>query len=174
MNHHPQRPRAIAVAAPTPAPYAGPGHIVVIVALVALALSLFSNLNRAHAGFFGGPPTVKAQAGAVKIPVAEVSDGQAHFYGFKTGGKEIQFFVIKSRDGVLRTALNACDVCFPEKKGYAQRGGDMVCNNCGQHFHTERIMEVKGGCNPSPLPRTVDGKSVIIREADLAAGAKYF
>jgi uncharacterized membrane protein len=35
-------------------------------------------------------------------------------------------------------------------------------------------MDVKGGCNPSPLPRTIDGKNVVIREADLAAVVKYF
>ncbi|GAB6127052.1 Fe-S-containing protein [Humidesulfovibrio idahonensis] len=172
MNRRPNRPRAIAVAAETP--YAGPGHAVIIAALVALALLLFSNLNHAHAGLFGGPPEVKAQAGAVKIPVADVSDGKAHFYNFKTGGKNVQFFVIKSKDGQLRTALNACDVCFPAKKGYTQQGDYMVCNNCGQKFHSSRVMDVKGGCNPSPLARTIDGKNVVIREADLAAGVKYF
>ncbi|MDR3639790.1 MAG: DUF2318 domain-containing protein [Humidesulfovibrio sp.] len=172
MNRRQNDPRPIAVAAS--APYSGPGHAVIIAALIALALLFFSNLSRAHAGFFGGPPVVKAQAGTVKIPVADVSDGKAHFYRFKTGGKEIQFFVIKSRDGVLRTALNACDVCFPEKKGYTQDGEFMVCKNCGQRFHASRVMEVKGGCNPSPLPRTIDGKSVVIRETDLAADAKFF
>lgn len=172
MNRHSNRPRAIAVAAP--APYAGPGHLVVIAALIALALLLFSNLNHAHAGFFGGPDVVRAQAGTVKIPLADVSDGKAHFYRFKTGGKDVDFFVVKSRDGVVRTALNACDVCFPAKKGYTQQGDYMVCNNCGQKFHSARVMDVKGGCNPSPLPRSLDAKNVVIREADLAAGAKYF
>jgi Predicted membrane protein len=172
MQHRQNRPRAIAVAAP--APYAGPGHLVVIAALIALALLFFSNLPHAHAGFFGGPEEVRAQSGTVKIPVADVSDGKAHFYRFKTGGKTVEFFVIKSRDGVVRTALNACDVCFPAKKGYTQQGDNMVCNNCGQKFNSARVMDVKGGCNPSPLPRTLDGKNVVIREADLAAGVKYF
>jgi uncharacterized membrane protein len=172
MNRRSNRPRAIAVAAP--APYVGPGHAVIIVALVVLALMFFSNLNHAHAGFFGGPSEVKAQAGIVKIPVADVSDGKAHFFRFKTGGKDVDFFVIKSKDGQLRTALNACDVCFPAKKGYTQQGDFMVCNNCGQKFHSARVMDVKGGCNPSPLPRTVDAKNITIRAADLAAGVKYF
>jgi uncharacterized membrane protein len=172
MNHRPNRPRAIAIAAPVP--YAGPGHLVIIAALAVLALLLFSNLTRAHAGFFGGPAEVKAKAGAVTIPVADVADGKAHFYTFKTGGKDVKFFVIKSKDGVIRTALDACDVCYRAKKGYTQEGDVMVCNNCGMKFHSTKIMEVKGGCNPSPLARTVDGKNVILREADIVAGAKFF
>lgn len=173
MIHHPhRRPRAIAVAAP--APYAGPGHLVIIAALAVLALLLFSQLTRAHAGFFGGPAEVKAQAGQVKIPLADVSDGKAHHYRITVGGKDVKFFVLKSKDGAIRTALDACDVCYPAKKGYTQNGDFMVCNNCGMKFHSSRIMEVKGGCNPSPLARSLDSKHLTIREADLAAGAKYF
>lgn len=172
MSHRPNRPRAIAVAAP--APYAGPGHLVIIAAMAVLALLLFSSLTKAHAGFFGGPAEVKAKAGSVTIPVADVSDGKAHFYTIKAGGKDVKFFVVKSKDGVIRTALDACDVCYHAKKGYTQQGDVMVCNNCGMKFATARVMDVKGGCNPSPLPRSVDGKNVVIKESDLAAGAKYF
>ncbi|MHC1700017.1 MAG: Fe-S-containing protein [Humidesulfovibrio sp.] len=163
----------IAVAAP--APRTAPGHLVILAALMALALLLFSALPRAHAlSFFGGPKEVKAVNGAVTLPLADVSDGKAHFYRFKTGGKTVEFFVLKSRDGIVRTALNACDVCYREKKGYSQDGETMKCNNCGMRFHSTKIMEVKGGCNPSPISRTFSAKSVSIPEADLKAGAAYF
>ncbi len=172
------RPESRPIAIAVPAPQTGPGHLVLLAALVALALllaSLTSLAPRAHAfSLFGGPKTVTAKAGAVSLPLAEVSDGKAHFYTFKTGGKDVQFFVIKSRDGVVRTALNACDVCFREKKGYTQDGDVMVCGNCGMRFHSTKVMEVKGGCNPSPLARTFDAKNVLIREADLKAGVAYF
>jgi uncharacterized membrane protein len=171
MQQH-RRPQPLAVAAP--APHTAPGHLVILSALIALALLLFSALPRAHAGLFGGPKEVKAQAGVVSLPLADVSDGKAHFYTFKTGGKDVQFFVLKSKDGTIRTALNACDVCYREKKGYSQDGDTMRCNNCGMKFHSSKIMEVKGGCNPSPLARTLDAKNVTIREADLKAGVGYF
>ncbi|MBU1230011.1 MAG: DUF2318 domain-containing protein [Proteobacteria bacterium] len=170
-QRRPSFPRAIAA----PAPHAAPGHLVILAALVALAVLLATLAPRAHAfSLFGGPKEVKAQQGLVKLPLAEVSDGKAHFYTYKTGGKDVQFFVIKSKDGNIRTALNACDVCFREKKGYTQDGDYLVCNNCGQRFHSNKVMEVKGGCNPSPISRTVDAKSVSIPEADLKAGVGYF
>lgn len=168
-----RRPQPIAIAVPVPR--TAPGHLVILAALVALALALASLAPQAHAfSFFGGPKEVKAKAGAVTLPLSEVSDGKAHFFTYKTGGKDVQFFVIKSRDGVVRTALNACDVCFREKKGYTQEGDTMKCNNCGMRFHSTKIMEVKGGCNPSPVNRTLSANSVSISEASLKAGVAYF
>ncbi|PKN07995.1 MAG: DUF2318 domain-containing protein [Deltaproteobacteria bacterium HGW-Deltaproteobacteria-8] len=174
-RHHESRPELRAIAIANPATRTTPGHLLILTGLVALALLLASLAPHANAfGLFGGPKEVKAKAGAVTLPLSEVSDGKAHFYTFKTGGKDVQFFVIKSKDGQIRTALNACDVCFREKKGYTQDGDYLICNNCGQRFHSNKVMEVKGGCNPSPLARTLDAKNVTISEASLKAGVSYF
>ena len=118
---------------------------------------------------------VKVTNGVVTIPVAKVSDGAAHFYKFTEGGKEIGFFIIKGADGALHTAFDSCDVCFREKKGYFQQGDFMVCKNCNQRFATTRIgPHAVGGCNPSYLASSTDGSNVVIRAADLQAGARYF
>ena len=112
--------------------------------------------------------------GDVSIPVSELS-GKARFYEYKTAsGKTVSFFAMRSSDGVYRTALNACDVCFAGKQGYRQEGEDMVCNKCGMHFPSARINEVKGGCNPIGLQRKVEGESLRISGRELEAGASYF
>ncbi len=129
---------------------------------------------QAFFGFFSPYTDVQAQDGAVTIPTADVSDGQAHYYSFRTDDAMIKFFLIKSADGVIRAAFDACDVCFREKKGYSQDKDFMVCNNCGMRFHAARINEVSGGCNPSPLTRDLDGDTVRIAVADLRAGREYF
>ena len=123
---------------------------------------------------FGGPEEVKATGGEVRIPAGDLKDGKARFYKFQDAGKEIAFFAVQGKDGKVRTAFNACDVCWPAKKGYVQDGEYMICVNCGQRFHVSRIMEVKGGCNPGPLARTMDGDTMVIKTADLATGARYF
>lgn len=117
---------------------------------------------------------LRPENGSVSIPVSKVSDGNAHYYTVNSGGKEIKFFLIKSGDGVIRAAFDACDVCYPEKKGYRQEGEYMVCNNCGQKFHSSRINEVRGGCNPSPLAREKQGENIIIFIKDIESGAFYF
>ena len=115
-----------------------------------------------------------AQDGVIRLAAADFSDSQARFYTFKAGTKTILFFVLQSSDGVIRAAFDACDVCYPSKKGYHQEGDEVVCNNCGSRFPSVKINEVKGGCNPAPLERETQGGNIVIKVADLEAGAKYF
>jgi uncharacterized membrane protein len=110
----------------------------------------------------------------VRIPSSDINDGQAYYYEYDSGGKEIRYFVLKSSDGVFRAAFDACDVCFQEKRGYRQEGDDMVCNNCGQRFPSTKINVIKGGCNPAPLTRTDEGSELVIKTSDIEAGRKYF
>lgn len=117
---------------------------------------------------------VTAAEGAVRIPVAEVSDGQAHYYTYKGRGKNLNFFVLKSSDGVIRAAFDACDVCYRERKGYRQEGDDMVCNNCGQRFPSVKINVLKGGCNPAPLERSVEGGMLVLKTTHIEGGGMYF
>ena len=117
---------------------------------------------------------VAASGDAVRIPVAEISDGQAHFYSYDAGGTAVKYFVMQSKDGEYRAAFDACDVCYPNKKGYKQQGDVMVCNNCGQQFDSSKINELKGGCNPSPIDRKVEGEELVLRTDDLQAGVQYF
>ena len=79
----------------------------------------------------------------------------------------VSFFTLKSRDGVIRAAIDACDVCFRTGKGYVQDGRFMVCENCGQKFISSRINIVKGGCNPAPLKREVIGEYLVIKMEDI-------
>ena len=117
--------------------------------------------------------SVSADGGAVSLPLSELT-AKAAFYKFTTtSGKEVRFFAMKSSDGVYRAALDACDVC-EGRLGYHQEGDDMVCNKCGNHFHSAQINEVKGGCNPVGLQRKVEGDRLVIKSAELEQGAEYF
>lgn len=118
---------------------------------------------------------VKSINGAVSIPVADLAGGKANYYRFTDGGKEIRFFVVKATDGTIKTAYDACDVCYQEKKGYEQNGDKMVCKNCNMKFATTRIgPHAVGGCNPSYLPGKQVGTNIVITVNDLKAGERYF
>jgi uncharacterized membrane protein len=114
-------------------------------------------------------PLVTADAdGSLRFPAAAFADGKARFFTTTLpDGKSINFFAIKSSDGVIRAAFDACDVCFGARKGYHQEGDVMVCNNCGQRFASAKINEVKGGCNPAPVTRAIQGENLVIKLADL-------
>jgi uncharacterized membrane protein len=110
----------------------------------------------------------------VRLDLATFDDHQAHHYTYMHQGRPIEFFVLKSQDGVVRAAFNACDVCYESKKGYVQEGDYMVCNNCGRRFPADQINVVHGGCNPSPLTRTVEGQTLVIQVQDILQGQQYF
>lgn len=82
------------------------------------------------------------QNGAVKIPIADITDGKAHYFKIKANdGIMVSFFVLKSSDGVIRAAIDACDVCYRSGKGYVQEGDFMVCTNCGRKFASTRTLD---------------------------------
>jgi uncharacterized membrane protein len=113
-------------------------------------------------------------SGDVRIPLAELSS-TAKFYDYTLAdNRKLRFFALKSSDGVYRAALDACDTCYHAKKGYHQEGDDMVCNNCGLHFHSAQVNEVHGGCNPVGLPRQIEGDVLVIKASDLQARQQYF
>ena len=82
--------------------------------------------------------------------------------------------MIKSADGVIRAAFDACDVCWPAGKGYYQEGDVMVCRNCGRKFASNLVNEVQGGCNPAPLKRKVENGMLVLHPDDIRSGAGYF
>ena len=125
--------------------------------------------------FWGSSPEKLApREGAFRIPVDTIS-GQARFFEVAAAdGTPVTFFIVKSRDGVIRTALNACDVCYEAGKGYAQNGEYMTCLNCGRRFPLERINVVSGGCNPVPLINRIEKGEVIIFMKDINDTTRYF
>jgi uncharacterized membrane protein len=110
----------------------------------------------------------------VRIALADVQDGNAHFYSYAAGGKAVTFFVMKAADGSIRTAFDACVACNHAKLGYRQEGASVVCNNCGMGFTPAQIGMVTGGCNPIPVNKTTDGQNLLLKAKDLEAGAQYF
>jgi len=117
---------------------------------------------------------ITAVNGQLEIPVASVSDGLAHHFQAKASdGTMVHFFVLKSSDGIIRAAIDSCDVCYRSGLGYYEEGDYMVCKNCGQKFASAKINEIKGGCNPAPLNRTVVGDKLVINMHDIDLNSWY-
>jgi uncharacterized membrane protein len=110
----------------------------------------------------------------IAYPVKDFQNGKARFYSYPAGNITIKYFLLKSSDGVIRAAFDACDVCWQEGKGYTQKGDFMVCNNCGRRFASVRVNEVEGGCNPAPLTREIKGDKVVLQMKDILEGKSYF
>ena len=145
--------------------------ILALVAVVAAAGLAWNFLQQSPTG----ATSIEARAdGTIRFDKADFADGKARFYRYAGQNGAIDFFLVKSQDGIIRAAFDSCDVCYKERKGYRQEGQDMVCNNCDQRFKTSLVNQVKGGCNPAPLLRQQDGNDVVIAVSDIEKGAGYF
>lgn len=150
----------------------GLGILVPVVA----AMCFVAAIGYAAVGNFTVPCTeIRPQNGTFQFPAASFDDGKAKHYVYKHApNQEVRFFVVKSTDGIIRAALDACDKCFRAKKGYVQQADNMVCINCGLKFRTDKVNVLTGGCNPHPLSRAIKDGKVIISQADVVAGLRYF
>jgi len=119
-------------------------------------------------------PEVVSEDGVIRLAASTFDDGIARHYTYMHGDQPIEFFAVKSRDGTIRAAFNACDVCYGARLGYEQDGDDAVCVNCGRRFPSNDINVVSGGCNPAPLRRTTADGLLIIEVKDIIEGAGYF
>jgi uncharacterized membrane protein len=142
--------------------------ILVVTALVLAGVGVYlvmkaSGDNPASTAVATNPAPGGAEARDIRVALSDLS-GTAKFFDYKlSDNKPVRFFVIKSSDGV-----------YHAKKGYHQEGDDMICNNCGLHFHSSQINEVHGGCNPVGLPRSIEGNQLVIKVSELESRGSYF
>lgn len=144
-------------------------------AFVSALIIFLAILIAAHSPTFAKETPSVPGTQVIAYPLNQFADGKAKFFQFKTPeGKTIRYFIVKSSDGVIRAAFDACDVCWPSGKGYYQDGNVMVCRNCGQRFPTPKVNVLTGGCNPSALSRQINKTQVTIQVKDIVAGRHYF
>jgi uncharacterized membrane protein len=143
------------------------------VILIAGAVVVYLNRSGGNPSAISSAPA-PADSTSVSFPASLFEDGKARHFEHVSGNLSIRYFILKSSDGIIRAAFDACDVCWPAGKGYYQEGDTMVCRNCGRRFASVLVNEVKGGCNPAPLNRTLDDGKLVIQVKDILDGRQYF
>ncbi len=131
---------------------------------VVMALTADFIYTRAHAA----PPeprTLAPTGHQVRIPLADVSDANLHFFRIEGHGVFTRFVVVR-KPGGWGTALDACRICGTA--GYRQDGPNVICRYCASAIYIPSIGEA-GGCNPVALPSRVEGRELVI---DLSAMAQ--
>ena len=100
-----------------------------------------------------------------------LEDGRLHFFQVTVtdprsgAARPLRFFGVRV-NGEIRTCFDACEICGD--KGYFEDGGTVVCRNCTSPIVLSSLGQT-GGCNPIPLPHTLEGGRCTVLERDLAA-----
>jgi len=107
--------------------------------------------------------SVTASGDLIRVPVAEVQDGNLHIFTVNSPSQEFRFLVIKKPQG-WGVALDACRICGAE--GYRQDGQNVVCRHCGSAIYVPTIGEA-GGCNPVGLPFQLQGSDIVVNASSI-------
>jgi len=140
-------------------------------ASISLAVILALTADFIYAKVNSAPPparAVDAVNGLVKIPVAELQDGNLHLFTVNANGQSVRFMVIKKPNG-YGTALDACLICGAD--GYRQDGQNVICRHCASAIYIPSIGQ-KGGCNPIGFTSRVEGTDVVIDVSSLTKVAE--
>ncbi len=129
---------------------------------------------QAFLGIFSSVQKVEAVDGIIALDASKLDTGESRHYSFSQGKTTIRFFLVRDEQGLVRAALDACEVCRDEGKGYKSGNGAMICVNCGQRFALNRIGRVRGGCNPHPMAFTVTDDVFTVTADELLKNAAYF
>jgi len=108
---------------------------------------------------------------SIRIPLKEIEGQPMVKYVVKMDGVDIRFFIVRSREGKIAVALDACSIC--PLKGYFFDGEKVICRNCNAPIAFDTI-GTPGGCNPVPLKAVVEEDAIVIPAQTLAEGKARF
>ncbi len=141
-----------------------------VAALLACS-SLLASIAMASEGYDPAPRQLSPDGDVVRVSLSELGDHRIHKYVVPLGGVNVRFFLMTRPDNSLASAFDACGICPPV--GYLQKDEQLICHNCDAPINLATVGQ-PGGCNPVPLDAVVQGDSVLVRVADLAAGRARF
>jgi FTR1 family protein len=109
--------------------------------------------------------------GQVSIPLSQVQDGDLHRYVATLHGVDVRFWLYQKPDGKIASVLDACEICGAA--GFYKSSTGVVCKNCAAPINPQSV-GTEGGCNPIPLAAQVTAGAIVIQEADVTTGARFF
>ncbi len=95
--------------------------------------------------------TLSEDGSHVTFPTNKVTT-KAAFFDYDVNGTTVEILAVRALDNTIRIAFNTCQVCHGSPKAYfAQEGGHLICQNCGNRFTAMDIMPGSNGCSPMSL-----------------------
>jgi uncharacterized membrane protein len=113
--------------------------------------------------------------GFVRLDTRDLRPLEVRFYRFlNSGNQEVKFFVGRDGEGVLQVAFDAAETDYKRKRGFRQDGEWLVNNKCDTALRLAEVNAGAGGCRPVPLQHRLAGDELVLAEADILQGWRYF
>lgn len=111
----------------------------------------------------------------VRIDVSDLAKLQVRFYRFlNAGNQEVRFLVGRDQTGVIQVGFDGGESHIKLGRGFSYHDGWIIDNKCETTTRLSAINDGSRGCKPTPVKHRVEGGELIITEADMLAGWRYF
>lgn len=152
-----------------------PGSAIVIVLLFA---GLLLGLDLAGDVWLGRPDFTRVgpdAEGLVRLDVRDLDRLEVRFYRYlNAGNQEVKFLVGRDREGIVQVGFDANAGHYKTRRGFSYQDGWIIDNKCETMTRLSAINQGGKGCKPAPLAHRVVGGELILREADILEGWRYF
>ena len=113
--------------------------------------------------------------GLVRIGVGDLERMQVRWYRFlNAGNQEVRFLVGRDETGTIQVGFDGGDTHLKTRRGFSYQDGWIIDNKCETTTRLSTVNDDKRGCKPTPVKHRVAGDELIITEADMLAGWRYF
>lgn len=152
-----------------------PVHGIAVVIAFSLLMWLASYALEGGLRRSGHQRVAPQRDGTVRIDITGQDPLQVRFFRFlNPANQEVEFFVARDAAGDFQVAFDANEVCFKHDRGYREEGEWVVCNWCDKAFRIDAINQGGGGCKPVPLDFQLQNKEMVIAEAEILKGWRFF
>lgn len=108
--------------------------------------------------------------GDIEIKFDDLEQSNATFINYNSNGTNIELVAVKDGQNNIDIAFNTCQVCNGAPKAYfLQKGGKLICQNCGNSFSLKSIGASANGCNPM----TISDSNVIKTDTGITISKEY-
>jgi uncharacterized membrane protein len=145
------------------------------VVLIALVLGGGLAVERAAGGRQRFERVGPDAQGRVEVDLAGFGRDEVRFYRFlNAGNQEVRFLVGKDTAGRIQVAFDASENDFKMNRGFRAGDGWVINNKCDSSFRLTEINAQPSGCAPVPLKFIRDGDRLVLAEADILGGWRFF
>lgn len=118
-------------------------------------------------------PSPQQSGSDVVIDTAQLKPEVPLFLTYRSGDKNVNFFILKVQDKVL-SFLDACVTCYTHKQGYRHDDGAVVCRACSQRFSVYTLEKGIGNCYPIKIAGRMEKGRYLISISTLESAADKF
>lgn len=146
-----------------------------LVAVLAILFFVFDQVSTGRLWHADLQKVVPAPDGTVRLDISDLAEHEVRFYQFiNTGNQEAEFLVGRDEFGVVQVGFNASENHYKLHRGFESQDGWIVDRKCETTSRLSGVNESNGLCKPVPLKHRFEGNTLVLREADILQGWRYF